>query len=145
MEMSLKDKVTDWIRLVFVLPDRERCHSGDSGVRALGRYCWWKKSGQPVDRQLISLLFTGFYTSQVVSRISSITSITTWWFSMSGHQERVFSDRIFLSNLRSHCLSSAPTSQHVRSSSERMSPDVADESFPRMKPHEGYFHWQLWC
>ena len=39
MEMSLKDKVTDWIRLVFVLPDRERCHSGDSGVRALGRYC----------------------------------------------------------------------------------------------------------
>ena len=33
------DNVANWIRLVFVLPDRERCHSGDSGVRALGRYC----------------------------------------------------------------------------------------------------------
>jgi len=29
------------------------------------KYCWWKKSGKPVDR-LFVLLFTGFYTSQVV-------------------------------------------------------------------------------
>ena len=65
------DNVANWIRLVFVLPDRERCHSGDSGVRALGRYCWWKKSGTSWKAvQLIIhrflYVFIRFYTSQVV-------------------------------------------------------------------------------
>ena len=50
---------------------RENPTSDQQRIWRIWRYCYWSKSGQPVEVGSLSQSFTRFFTSQVVSRISS--------------------------------------------------------------------------